>query len=45
MRLNYQIGKNKSEVIVLLREYLGGNIGYKNNQVTYYYRSTSFGSV
>jgi hypothetical protein len=31
--------------LILIREFLGGNIGYRKNQDTYYYGSTSFGSA
>jgi uncharacterized protein YbcV (DUF1398 family) len=30
---------------LLIREYFGGNIGYRISQDTYYYDSTSFGSA
>jgi hypothetical protein len=45
VRLNYQIDKNKKDILVLIRDYLGGNIGYRKTQDTYYYGSTSFGSA
>jgi LAGLIDADG endonuclease len=45
IRLNYQIDQKKKDVLVLIRDYLGGNIGYRKNQDTYYYGSTSFGSA
>jgi hypothetical protein len=28
-----------------IKNYLGGNIGYRKSQDTYYYGSTSFGSA
>lgn len=36
----------KSELLLnMVKEYLGGNIGYRKSQDTYYYGSTSFGSA
>jgi hypothetical protein len=29
----------------MIKEYLGGNIGYRISQNTYYYGSTSYGSA
>jgi aspartate ammonia-lyase len=29
----------------MIKEYLGGNIGYRKSQDTYYYGSTNFGSA
>ena len=31
--------------MLLVKNYIGGNIGYRKNQDTYYYGSTSFGSA
>ena len=45
IRLNFQIDQKKNDLLVLIRKFLGGNIGYINNQDTYYYASTSFGSA
>jgi hypothetical protein len=45
IRLNFQINQNKREILVLIKNYLGGNIGYRKIQDTYYYDSTSFGSA
>jgi len=45
VRLNYQIDQKKKDILVLIKDYLGGNIGYRRNQDTYYYGSTSFGSA
>jgi hypothetical protein len=45
VRLNYQIDQKKKDLLVLIRNYIGGNIGYRANQDTYYYGSTSFGSA
>ena len=32
-------------MLILIKDYLGGNIGYRKSQDTYYYGSTSFGSA
>lgn len=45
IRLNYQIDQSDSNVLILIKEYFGGNIGYRKSQNTYYYGSTSFGSA
>lgn len=45
VRLNYQIDQKTNELLLLIKNYLGGNIGYRKNQDTYYYGSTSFGSA
>jgi len=45
VRLNFQIDQKKEDLLVLIKEFLGGNIGYRKNQDTYYYGSTSFGSA
>lgn len=45
IRLNFQIDQNKDTLLLLIKEFLGGNIGYRYNQDTYYYGSTSFGSA
>jgi LAGLIDADG endonuclease/Cytochrome C and Quinol oxidase polypeptide I len=45
IRLNYQIDQKNKDVLLLIKNFLGGNIGYRNNQNTYYYGSTSFGSA
>jgi LAGLIDADG endonuclease/Cytochrome C and Quinol oxidase polypeptide I len=44
-RLNFQIDQKKDIILVLIKNYLGGNIGYRSSQDTYYYGSTSFGSA
>jgi Cytochrome C and Quinol oxidase polypeptide I/LAGLIDADG endonuclease len=43
--LNFQIDQKKNELLLLIKEFLGGNIGYRKSQDTYYYGSTSFGSA
>ena len=45
VRLNYQIHEKSNEILLLIKNYLGGNIGYRRTQDTYYYDSTSFGSA
>ena len=45
IRLNYQIDQKNNLVLNMIKNYLGGNIGYRKSQDTYYYGSTSFGSA
>jgi LAGLIDADG endonuclease len=45
VRLNFQIDQKKKDLLVLIKEFLGGNIGYRKSQDTFYYGSTSFGSA
>ncbi len=45
VRLNFQIDQKRNDLLLLIKEFLGGNIGYKKSQDTYYYGSTSFGSA
>lgn len=45
VRLNYQIDQKKNDLLILIKNFLGGNIGYRKSQDTYYYGSTSFGSA
>ena len=45
VRLNFQIDQKKENVLLLIKNFLGGNIGYIKNQDTFYYGSTSFGSA
>jgi hypothetical protein len=45
VRLNYQIEKKNKILLLKIKDYIGGNIGYINTQDTYYYGSTSFGSA
>ena len=45
VRLNYQIDQKKDNVLQLIKNFLGGNIGYRKSQDNYYYGSTSFGSA
>lgn len=45
VRLNYQIDQKKKDILVLIRDYLGGNIGYRKKQDTYIYDSSTMGSA
>lgn len=45
VRLNYQIDQKEPYLLILIKNFLGGNIGFRKNQETYYYGSTSFGSA
>lgn len=45
IRLNYQIDQKKSFILEMIKSFIGGNIGYRKSQDTYYYGSTSFGSA
>lgn len=45
IRLNYQIDQKNKDILLLIKDFFGGNLGYRKNQDTYYYGSTSFGSA
>ena len=45
VRLNFQIDQKSDLLLNMIKEYLGGNIGYRKSQDTYYYGSTNFGSA
>ena len=45
IRLNFQIDQKSDLLLNIIKEYLGGNIGYRKYQDTYYYGSTNFGSA
>lgn len=45
IRLNFQIDQKKEDLLLLIKNFFGGNIGYRKSQDTYYYGSTSFGSA
>jgi hypothetical protein len=45
IRLNYQIDQKKKDLLVIIKQFLGGNIGYRKSQDTYYYGSTNFASA
>ena len=45
IRLNFQIDQKNNKLLTKIKYFLGGNIGYRKSQDTYYYGSTSFGSA
>jgi hypothetical protein len=45
VRLNYQIDQKNKDILVLIKDFIGGNIGFRKTQDSYYYGSTSFGSA
>lgn len=45
VRLNFQIDQKSNQILKNIKDYIGGNIGYRESQGTYYYGSTSFGSA
>ena len=45
IRLNYQMDQKSDLLLNMIKEYLGGNIGYRKSQDTFYYGSTNFGSA
>jgi len=45
VRLNFQIDQKKDDLLILIKNFLGGNIGYRKSKDNYYYFSTSFGSA
>lgn len=45
VRLNYQIDQKENYILILIKNFIGGNIGFRIDQDTYYYGSTSFGSA
>jgi hypothetical protein len=45
VRLNFQIDQKKDDILLLIKNFFGGNIGYRKSQDTYYYGSTSFGTA
>lgn len=45
IRLNFQIDQKNVFLLNIIKEYLGGNIGYRESQDTYYYGSTNYGSA
>ena len=45
IRLNFQIDQKNDMLLIKIKNYLGGNIGYRKSQDSYYYGSTSFGSA
>lgn len=45
VRLNFQIDQKENNLLTLIKDFFGGNIGYRKSQDTYYYGSTNFGSA
>jgi len=45
IRLNFQIDQKNDSLLKFIKDHIGGNIGYRKSQDTYYYGSTSFGSA
>lgn len=45
VRLNFQIYQKKDNVLLLIKEFFGGKLGYRKSIDTYYYDSTSYGSA
>ncbi len=45
VRLNFQIDQKKKDLLILIQNFLGGQIRYRQSQDTFYYGSTSFGSA
>ena len=45
VRINFKIDQKSDSLLKLIKDYLGGNIGYRDKNDTYYYGSTSFGSA
>lgn len=45
IKLNYQIDQQNNDILILIKEFLGGQISYRKSQDIYYYDSTSFGSA
>ena len=45
IRLNFQIDQKDKDVLLLIKDVFGGNLGHRKSQDSYYYGSTSFGSA
>ena len=45
VRLNFQIDQKRNNLLILIKIFFGGSIGYRKSQDTYYYGSTSFASA
>lgn len=45
VRLNFQIDQNKNDMLILIKDYLGGSIYFNKNKNIYYYNSTNFSSA
>ena len=40
-----QIVLKKNDILLLIKDFFGGNIGYRKSKDTYYYESSSFGTA
>jgi hypothetical protein len=45
VRLAFQVDQKNNDLLILIKNYFGGNIGYRKSQDIYYYSSTSFSSA
>ena len=45
VRLNFQLDQKTNFILIKIKDFFGGNIGYRKPLDTYYYGSTSFGSA
>lgn len=45
VRLNFQIDQKKEIILLLIKTFLGGNIGYRKSQDTYTYSSSTYGTA
>lgn len=45
VRLNFQIDQKNNDLLILIKNFLGGNVGHRKSQNTYYFGSTSFASA
>lgn len=45
IQLNFQVDQKDKELLILIKDYFGGFLGYRKSQDTYYYGSTNFGSA
>ena len=43
--LNYEINHKNSDILILIKEFFGGDISYRKGEDTYYYGSVTFGSA
>jgi hypothetical protein len=45
VRLNFKINQKNDNLLILIKNFLGGNLGYIKSQNTFYYESTNLGSA
>jgi hypothetical protein len=45
VRLNFQIDQKNNDLLILIRNFLGGNIGYRKSKDTYYYVRVGVGGL